>query len=84
MELKRIAMSPWDFTLYESNDDALVLKVMFSEGEVKSDIGRYFIVDSFDRSCRHIEELRALAARIRADYPNVPFPQVDKASLNFR
>jgi phage terminase large subunit-like protein len=81
MELKRIAMNPWDFTLYESKDGSFVLKVIFSEGEYKVDIGRYFIVDPLSPDNMTIEALKELSARIRTDYPNVSFPQVEKSNL---
>lgn len=34
-------MQPWDFTLYVSLRDVLVMKVMFAECEYKADVGRY-------------------------------------------
>lgn len=42
IELRKISANPWDYTLYESSDGSFVLKVMFSDGEYKIDIGRYF------------------------------------------
>jgi hypothetical protein len=82
MEWKRISMSPWDFCLYESDDDgSFVLKVIFSEGEHKVDIERYFVVGSLNRFGMTMDALRDPSARIRDNYPDVSFPQVDKSNL---
>jgi hypothetical protein len=80
--LKRIAMRPWDFTLYSADDGSFVMKVMFSEGNYKIDIGRYFLITCpGDTGPEGAELLRELAARIRSDYPDVDFPLLDEADL---
>ena len=81
MEVSRVAMNPWDFTLYESKEGSLILKVMFSEGEYKTDVGRYFVIDRSQTDSANIEALKALSAQIRADYPEVSLPQVGKSDL---
>jgi hypothetical protein len=81
MDINRIAMNPWDFTLYESQEGSLILKVIFSEGEYKTDIGRFFVVDSLRIDRNNIEDLKQLAARIRAEYPSVSLPQLEKSEL---
>lgn len=81
MDIRRLALNPWDFTLYESSEGSLVLKVIFSEGEYKTDIGRFFIVDSLDIDRHNIDALKQLAARIRAEYPDVSLPQMEKSEL---
>ncbi|BBY17209.1 hypothetical protein [Mycolicibacterium litorale] len=81
MQLSKIAMSPWDFTLYATENGSRVLKVMFSDGDYKVDIGRFFLIDSLAWGADDIEQLKNLAAQIRADYPDVSFPVLDKADL---
>lgn len=81
MELSRVAASPWDFTLYAADNGSMVMKVMFSEGDYKIDVGRFFLIDSLETGADDIESLKNMAARIRADYPDVAFPVLDKADL---
>lgn len=81
MELRKVAMNPWDFTLYSSNDGSMVMKVMFSEGDYKIDVGRFFLIDSLTSGVDDIEQLKALAAHIRADYPDLEFPVLNKSDL---
>ena len=77
MDINVIAMAPWDFTLYESSDGALILKVMFSVGDYKTHVGRYFAVDHRNVDPSDTAALTNLASRIRADYPNVEIQEVD-------
>ncbi|WP_193043936.1 hypothetical protein [Mycolicibacterium baixiangningiae] len=80
--MKRIAMSPWDFALYSADDGSSILKVMFSEGDYKFDIGRYFLIaHPWDTKPEGLELLKSVAARIRSDYPDVVFPVLDEADL---
>jgi hypothetical protein len=81
MEVSRVAMNPWDFSLCESHEGSLVLKVIFSECEYKTDIGRYFVIDRSGIDATKLEDLKNLSARIRADYPDVSLPQIDKSDL---
>lgn len=81
MKLTSIAMNPWDFTLYTSDDGSMVMKVMFSEGDYKTDVGRFFLVDALNTGADDMESLKAVAAQIRADYPSVALPVLDKAEL---
>jgi hypothetical protein len=82
MIVRQIAMKSWDFTLYEAHDGSMILKVMFSEGDYKIDVGRFFIVDSLSIDRDDAESLKNLAARIRAEYPSTPLPQVAASELN--
>ncbi|SCX12680.1 hypothetical protein SAMN02799620_01793 [Mycolicibacterium fluoranthenivorans] len=81
MEVTRVAMNPWDFTLYRSTNGDLILKVIFSEGEYKTDIGRYFLINSLKVDVNNIEQLKSLAARIREDYPAVPHQEIAKSDV---
>ncbi|WP_197374146.1 hypothetical protein [Mycolicibacterium baixiangningiae] len=81
IELNKIAMNPWDFTLYKANDGSIVMKVIFSEGDYKIDIGRFFMIDSLGNGTDDIELLKTMAAQIRENYPDVAFPLLDKADL---
>jgi hypothetical protein len=83
MQLTKIAMNPWDFTLYSTEDGSRIMKVMFSEGEYKVDIARFFLVakpqDEIDTS---LDELKKLAGKIRTAYPEVAYPEIKKADVS--
>jgi hypothetical protein len=81
MKVRQIAMNPWDFTLYESHEGSLILKVMISEGDYKIDIGRFFVLDSLSIDRNDVEGLKKLAAQIRAEYPSTSLPQVTASQL---
>jgi hypothetical protein len=82
MQLTKIAMNPWDFTLYSTEDGSRIMKVMFSEGEYKVDIARFFLVaksqNDIDAS---LDELKKLADGIRTAYPEVAYPEIKKADV---
>lgn len=66
MSKNKIAMNPWDFTLYECDDSSYVMKVMFSEGDYKVDVERFFIVTPYiDIRSIDIEMLKDLSKKIR-------------------
>jgi hypothetical protein len=57
------------------------MKFVFSEGEHKMDVERYFAIDTpFDPNYP-MDELKALSARIRAEYPGTHLRQLSKADL---
>lgn len=66
MSKNKIAMNPWDFTLYECDDSSYVMKVIFSEGDYKVDVERFFIVTPYiDTHSVDIERLKDLSKKIR-------------------
>ena len=79
MELKRVTMNPWDFTLYSTTEGGHVLKVVFSEGAYKMDVERYFVVGPLDDDS--LDALKLLSGKIRADYPETPYSEVSKADV---
>lgn len=86
IELKKISANPWDYTLYKSPDGIFVLKVMFSEGEYKIDIGRYFQLTLPDKGALDGEGIRAevlrdLTEEIRSNYPNISYPEIEKSAI---
>lgn len=82
MHLKKIAMNPWDFTLYSTEDGSRIMKVMFSEGEYKVDVERYFVVArSQNEVSESPDELKLLANSIRTAYPDVAYPEVKKSDV---
>jgi hypothetical protein len=82
MQLRKVAMNPWDFTLYSTEDGSHVLKVIFSEGEYKMDIGRYFLIDvAPDIADTDLDTLKLLANEIRNAYPEVRYREIKKADL---
>lgn len=80
IEIRRISLEPWDYTLYTATDGSLILKVVFSEGDYKMDVGRFFKIDSGYRDC-NVEELKVLSANIRDNFPDVEYEQVEKKDL---
>ena len=67
--------------LYESTDGSKILKVMFSEGPYKIDVGRYFVVDSLGLGPADESALGALAELIRRDYPGTELPEIDRCDV---
>ncbi|KMK24965.1 hypothetical protein ABW12_24930 [Pluralibacter gergoviae] len=78
--LKKIAMNPWGFTLYESDKGTVVIKVMFTEGDYKVDVGRFFVLDS-KVSELDIEYLKAISKKIRENYQDYKVIEVLKSDL---
>ncbi|MBP1819285.1 hypothetical protein J3E61_002848 [Mycobacterium sp. OAE908] len=75
-------MNPYDFTLYSAEDGSRVMKVMFSEGEYKVDIGRYFLItEDEDATDSSIDQLKLLADRIRNTYPEPGFTEITKGDI---
>jgi hypothetical protein len=74
-------MNPWDFTLYKSTGGDLILKVVFSEGAYKTDVGRYFEIGSTNIEPNDIEDLKSLAEDIRRSYPDVSLREVSKSDV---
>ncbi len=73
-------MNPWDFTLYESDKGTVVIKVMFTEGDYKVDVGRFFVLDS-KVSELDIEYLKAISKKIRENYQDYKGVEVLKSDL---
>jgi hypothetical protein len=82
IQLRKVAMNPWDFTLYTAEDGSRVIKIVFSEGEYKVDVGRYFLItDDQDKVDNSIDRLKILADRIRNTYPESGYSEIMKADL---
>lgn len=82
MQLSKIAMNPWDFTLYSSEDGLLVMKVIFSEGCYKVDVGRYFLIAGSEHPTDNaMEALKILAHEIRDAYPETGYPEMKGTDL---
>lgn len=64
MSKLKLAMKPWDFTLYRCGNDTHVLKVIFSEGDYKVDVERFFIVTD---SLLNAEDLFSACERVSAN-----------------
>lgn len=80
-ELTRIATRPWDFTLYASTEGFTIMKVMFSEGDYRSDVGRFFTLDPSELGDGTADTLKSVAATIRAEYPNGSHPEVRRSDV---
>lgn len=81
MDLHQIVMRPWDFTLYRTDKGSHVIKVVFSEGVHKTDVERFFAIDTALDPNYPLDDLMALSARIRAGYPAIHLRQLEKADL---
>ena len=79
-DLRKIAMNPWDFTLYESDKGTVVIKVMFTDDDYKIDVGRFFVLDS-KVSELDIEYLKAISKKIRENYQDYKGVEVLKSDL---
>lgn len=77
-ELTRIVNHPRDFTLYASTEGSTIMRVMFSEGDYKSDVGRFFTLDPSELG---YGTLRRLAAMIRDEYPNGSHPEIRRSDV---
>ncbi|MEN4801019.1 hypothetical protein [Pantoea agglomerans] len=64
MSKLKLAIKPWDFTLYRCGNDTHVLKVIFSEGDYKVDVERFFIVTD---SLLNAEDLFSACERVSAN-----------------
>ncbi|AGB83051.1 hypothetical protein D781_2800 [Serratia sp. FGI94] len=75
ISVEKIDSSPWDFTFYKSDAGDYIIKVMFSEGVYKIDVGRYYyLANEIDSSEINHSTLIELANKIRSD----PFNYNDK------
>ena len=83
IELRRVAVNPWDFTLYRSDDGTHVMKVIFSEGQYKMDVERYFVLDSPIDQSYDLDDLKSLSATIRSEFPDTALRQLSKSDLTF-
>ena len=81
LELTRVSMNPWDFTLYRASDGTHIMKVIFSEGEYKTDVERYFLLAEPIDSSYAVDWLSKLSAEIRSMYPNVGYSELAKSDL---
>ncbi|MGD8165577.1 hypothetical protein [Pantoea sp. FN0307] len=43
-DLKQIMVNSWDFTLYVCGNGDYIIKVIFSEGQYKVDVARFFLL----------------------------------------
>lgn len=79
-----VAVNSWDFTLYKCDDLYYVMKVIFSEGDFKVDIERYFIVTEFiSVNATNVEELKHLSSKIRESYYLFRGNEISKKDFNF-
>lgn len=76
MLVRRIATSRWNYTLFESAEGSMILKVMFSEGTYKVDVARYFVIDSLALGSFDESVLTAVAESIRTNYPDTDLPEI--------
>ena len=69
VKLNKISSSLWDFTLYKNSDGNYVIKVMFSEGEYKVDVARFFVFHENEiKNPQQINEVKVFSEEIRDNY----------------
>ncbi|EXU77418.1 hypothetical protein [Erwinia mallotivora] len=68
--LKKVLVSPWDFTLYLTNNNKYLIKIMFVEGDYKVDVARYFYLKDDEVFAINDErEMKEITKKIRNSYP---------------
>lgn len=72
IELTQLADSAWDWTLYSASDGSKVLRVMFSEGPYKVDVGHFFAL----AEQRRPDDPAEIAACIRHEYPSTSYAEI--------
>lgn len=82
-KLVKILMNPWGFTLYKDNDANYIIKVMFSEGEYKIDVARFFFFkqEEIDFS-EEPENMKALSEKIRGSYSDFIQKEISKSQFD--
>jgi len=77
-------MKPWDFTLYRCGNETHVLKVIFSEGDYKVDVERFFIVtDSLLNAEDLVSTCERLSENIRMSYKDYAKSEISKRDFYF-
>lgn len=81
--LKKISVNPWDFTLYQKKDGEFILKVMFSEGDYKIDVARFFLF-SFDEMVKplDVDYVKSISGNIRANYNSFQSRELSKKEFD--
>ena len=82
IEVRRLLVVPWDYTVYRADDGCLIVKIVFTEGDRKLDVGRFFKVSS-RQTCLSADQIGTIVSSIRQDYPDVAYQQLAKSSLKF-
>ena len=77
--MPKILMNPWDFTVYKTRNNDYVLKIMFSEGEYKIDIARFFYFRRDEiKSPEDFDSLSKLSETIRIEYSKFAKKEISK------
>ena len=83
MSKLKLAMKPWDFTLYRCDNDTHVLKVIFSEGDYKVDVERFFIVtDALLNAEDLVSSCERLSENIRMSYEDHDNSEISKRDFD--
>ncbi|MEW5810628.1 MAG: hypothetical protein AB1925_14355 [Actinomycetota bacterium] len=77
IDLRQLADSRWEWTLYTTADGAKILGVMFTVGPYKIDIERFFALPEQRRP----DDPGDIAARIRREYPNTSYVEIPRAEI---
>lgn len=76
-----VAVNSWDLTLYKCDDSYYVMKVIFSEGDYKIDVERYFVVTDLIHS-NETESLKKISSEIRMNYAIFKDKEISKKDFN--
>ncbi|MGX9252804.1 hypothetical protein [Pantoea ananatis] len=85
MSTLKVAMNPWDFTLYKCDDSVYIMKVIFSEGDYKIDVERFFILTDYVSGIEcNTQELIKISQKIRDNYNLYKDREISKSDFNMR
>jgi len=85
MSTVKVAMNEWDFTLYKCDDSAYIMKVIFSEGDYKVDVERFFILTDYVLGLEdNTQELIKKSQKIRDNYNVYKDREISKNDFNMR
>lgn len=76
-------MIPWDFTIYMCANGDYIIKVMFSEGQYKFDVARFFCFNKNEiSSLLDMNEIEIISEKIRSDYENYKVKELTKEQFD--
>lgn len=85
MSAVKVAINPQDFTLYKFDDSTYIMKVIFSEGDYKVDVERFFILTDYVLGLEdNTQELIKKSQKIRDNYNVYKDREISKNDFNMR
>lgn len=82
-DLKQTMGNPWDFTLYVCGNGDYIIKVIFSEGQYKVDVARFFFLKNDEiGSIINMDELKIISETIRENYSSYKDKELTKGQFD--